>query len=64
MVTGLNTPADLFSILPKFRSYEITVVFDITKTYNSIMTRLLKQLIQRLWSRESPEEECKQYAFN
>ncbi len=40
MVKGPNSLADLYSNLLKFRSYQVTLVFDITKAYNSYQDRL------------------------
>merc|ERR1712237_307113 len=56
MIKGPNTLADLYSNLLKFRSYEIALVFNITKAYNSITTGLVERHIRRPWFRESPEE--------
>ena len=64
MVKGPNSLADLYSNLLKFRSYQVTLVFDITKAYNSIKTGLVERHVRRLWFRESPDEEWKQYAFD
>ena len=54
MVKDPNTLADLLSNLLKFRSYQIALVFDITKAYISIMIGLV----------ESPDDEWRQFAFN
>merc|ERR1712030_315117 len=40
-VKGPNTLADIYNNLFKFRSYEIALIFDITKAYNSIKTGLV-----------------------
>ena len=48
LVKGPNTLADLFSNLIKFRSYQLALVFDITKAYNSIKTGLVERHIRRM----------------
>ena len=40
-VKGPNTLADIYNNLFKFRSYQVALVFDITKVYNSIKTSLV-----------------------
>ena len=35
-VEGLNTLADIYENLFKFRSYQVALIFDISKAYNSI----------------------------
>ena len=64
-VKGPNTLADLFNNLFKFRSYQVTLVFDITKAYNSIKTRMVERHLQRFWFRENPAtDDWKIYGFN
>ena len=57
MVKGPNTLVDLYSNLLKSRSYQVALVFNITKAYNSITTGLVERHIKRLWVRESPDED-------
>merc|ERR1712030_80592 len=64
-VKGPNTLADIYNNLFKFRSYEIALIFDITKAYNSIKTGLVEKHLRRLWFRQDPKhEEWKVYGFN
>ena len=42
-VKGPNTLADIYNNLFKFRSYQVALVFDITKVYNSIKTDLVER---------------------
>ena len=49
----------------KFRSYQVTLVFDITKAYNSIKTGLVERHLRRFWFRENPDtDDWKIFGFN
>ena len=48
-VKGPNTLADIYNNLFKFRSYQVALIFDITKAYNSIKTGLVEKHLRRLW---------------
>ena len=64
-IKGPNTLADIYNNLFKFRSYQVTLIFDITKAYNSIKTSLVERHLQRFWFRENPEsDDWKIYGFN
>ena len=64
-VKGPNTLADIYNNLFKFRSYQVALVFDITKAYNSIKTGLVERHLWRFWFRENPEsDDWKIYGFN
>merc|ERR1712002_849575 len=64
-VKGPNTLADIYNNLFKFRSYQVALIFDITKAYNSIKTGLVEKHLRRLWFRQNPQlEDCKMYGFN
>ena len=63
-VKGPNTLADIFENLFKFRSYQIALVFDISKAYNSIRTGMVKKHLRRLWFHFNPQEDWKIYGFN
>ena len=63
-VKGPNTLADIYENLFKFRSYQVTLIFDISKAYNSIRTGLVKKHHRRLWFRFNPQEEWKLFGFN
>ena len=54
MVKGPNTLADIFENQTKCRSYEVDLVFDGTKAYNSITTGLVERHYMRFWFREDP----------
>ena len=56
---------DIFNNLFKFRSYQIALVFDISKAYNSIKTGLVEKHLRRLWFRVNPQhDDWKIYGFN
>ena len=64
-VKGPNTLNDIYNNLFKFRSYQVTLVFDITKLYNSIKTGLAERQLQKFWFRENPEtDDWKIYGVN
>ena len=48
-VKGPNTLADIFENLLKFCSYQVALIFDITKAYNSIRTGLVEKNLRRFW---------------
>ena len=52
-VKGPNTLADIYNNLFKFRSYQVALVFDITKVYNSIKTGLVECHLRRFLFREN-----------
>ena len=56
-VKGPNTLADIFENLLKFRSYQIALVFDISKAYNSIRTGMVEKHLRRLWFHFNPQED-------
>ena len=62
-VKGPNTLADIFENLLKFRSYQVALIFDITKAYNSIRTGIVEKNLRRFWFRENPEDNWKTYGF-
>merc|ERR1712240_452182 len=62
-VKGPNTLADIFENLLKFRSYQVALIFDITKAYNSIRTGIVEKNLRRFWFREDPQEDWKIYGF-
>ena len=64
LVKGPNTLADIFENLVKFRSYEVGLVFDFTKAYNSLKTGLVERHTRRMWMRPSPDKPWKEYGMN
>ena len=52
---GLNTLAQIFDNLVKFRSYQIGLVYNITKAYNSIKTGIVEKHLCRFWMRTDPK---------
>ena len=64
-VKGPNTLADVYDNLFKFRSYQVALMFDITKAYNSIKTGLVEKHLRRFWFCINPlSEEWKILGFN
>ena len=55
--------ADIFENLLKFRSYQVALIFDITKAYNSIWTGIVEKNLRRFWFRQDPQEDWKTYGF-
>ena len=64
LVKGPNTLNCLFSNLIKFRNYEIALVGDIKKAYNSIKTGLNEKHTRRNWIRFSQQDEWKVFGAN
>ena len=48
-VKGPNTLVDIFENLLKFRSYQVALIFNITKAYNSIRTGIVEKNLRRFW---------------
>ena len=63
-VKGSNTLADIFENLLRFRSYQVALIFDISKAYNSIRTGMVKHHLIRLWFCFNPQEEWRLFGFN
>ena len=63
-VKSPNTLSDIFKNLLKLKSYEIVLVLNITKAYNSIDTGIIEKSLCRFWMKKSPEEIWKVYGFN
>ena len=64
-VKGPNTLTDIYNNLFKFMSYQVALVFDITKLYNCIKNGLVERQLWRFWFRENPEtDNWKIYGFN
>ena len=53
-VKGPNTLADIFENLLMFCSYQVALIFDITKAYNSIRTGIVKKNLRGFWFRDDP----------
>ena len=64
IVKGPHTLANIFENLFKFRSYQIALVFNISKAYNSIRTGMAEKHLRRLWFCINPQEDWKIYVFN
>ena len=56
-VKGPNTLADIFENLFKFRSYQVALIFDISKAYNSIRAGMVKKHLRRLWFHFNPQND-------
>ena len=55
-VKGPNNLADIFENILKFRSYQVALIFDITKAYNSIKTGIVEKNLKRFWFRQDPQD--------
>merc|ERR1711873_64333 len=64
LVKGPNTLNCLYSNLVRFRGYEVALVGDISKAYNSIKTGQVERHTRRYWFRFSQEEPWKVYGAN
>ena len=56
LVKGPNTLNCLFTNLVRFRGYEVALVGDISKAYNSIKTGEVERHVRRYWFRFSQNE--------
>ena len=61
LVKDPNTLNFLFKNLVRFRGYEVALVGDISKAYDSIKTREVKHHVRRYLFRISQSEPCKVY---
>ena len=57
LIKGLNTVADIYNNLVKFRSYQVRLMYDLTKAYNCLLTRMIERHKRSLWMRCSQDEE-------
>ena len=64
LVKGPNTLNCLFTNLVRFRGYEIALVGDISKAYNSIKTGEVERHVRRYWFRFTQNEPWKVYGAN
>ena len=64
LVKGPNTLNCLFTNLVRFRRYEIALVGDISKAYNSIKTGEVERHVRRYWFRFTQNEPWKVYGAN
>ena len=64
MVKGPNTLVDILDNLLKFQSYEVVLVFDITKAYNSIKTGLAEHHLRRLLYVDGTQKDWKVFGLN
>merc|ERR1712121_477475 len=64
LLKGPNTLNCLFSNLVRFRSYQVALVGDISKAYNSIKTGIVERHVRRYWFRFSPNDSWKVYGAN
>ena len=62
-VKGPNTLADIFENILKFRSYQVALIFDITKAYNSIRTGIIEKNLRRFWFRQDLQDEWRTFGF-
>ena len=64
LVKGPNTLNCLFTNLVRFRGYEIALVGDISKAYNSIKTGEVERHVRRYWFRFTQNEPWQVYGAN
>merc|ERR1712177_28830 len=64
LVKGPNTLKCLFSNLVMFRGYEVALVGDISKAYNSIKTGQVERHVRRYWFRFSQDAPWKIFGAN
>ena len=64
LVKGPNTLNCLLKNLVRFRGYEVSLVSDISKSYNSIKTGEVERHVRRYWFRFSQNEPWKVYSAN
>ena len=64
LVKGPNTLNCLFTNLVRFRGYEVALVGDISKAYNSIKTGEVEHHVRRYWFRFSQNEPWKVFGAN
>ncbi len=64
LVKGPNTLNDIYNNLVKFRSYQVGLMYDLTKAYNSMKTDEVEIHCRRFWMRFSAEEDWELWGFN
>ena len=64
MVKGPNTLNDIYNNLVKFRSYQVGLMYDLTKAYNSMQTDEVERHCRRFWMRMSAEDKWELWGFN
>ena len=57
LIKGPNTVADIYNNLVKFRSYQVRLMYDLTKVYNSILTGMIERHMRSLLMRCSQDED-------
>ena len=60
---GPKSLNSMFGIMIRFRAYEVALVFDLTKAYNSLITGLVEKHMRRVIWRLSPSEPWQDYGF-
>ena len=64
LMKGPNTLSDQWSILNKWRSYEIGLCSDVTKAYHSLRTGEIEKHLRRVvWRFGNPEKSWRVFAF-
>lgn len=61
LMIGPTLQEDLFSILIRFRTFNITLTADIKKMYRQILVDPTQAPLQRIFWRDSPEEPIRTY---
>ena len=60
---GPNSLNSMVDITVRFRGYEVGLVFDLTKAYNSMLTGIVEKHLRRLVWRFSPDEPWQDFGF-
>ena len=61
---GPNTLNDIYENLIKFRSYEVALMYDLTKAYNSMETDQVERHVHRFWMRLNVEDPWEIWGFD
>ena len=64
LVKGPNTLNDINNNFVKFRSYQVGLMYDLTKAYNSMQTDEVERHCRRFFMRTSTEDKWDLWAFN
>ena len=63
LITGPKSLNSMFDIMVRFRSYEVGIVFDLSKAYKSLHTGVVEKHLRRLIWRFSPDQDWQDFGF-
>ena len=63
LIAGPNSLNSMFDIGIRFRCHEVGMTFDLSKAYNSLITRPVENHLRRLIWRFSPDEDWQEWSF-